>query len=154
MTSSPFDGTHDQTTSGVVCHHRPWIAKHIQTISGVACHHLPWIAKYDSTTSGVACHHGHWAIYTVRRHQPWQCHHRPWNDPRSDDFKRGMPSSSLERYMIKQRLAWDKIISFRKHTQLDDVRHVMSAWILGSTHDRMTLGIACYHHHSAPQAVE
>ena len=73
---------------------------------------------------------------------------------RLNDFERGMPSSSLEKYTIKQRLAWHVIISFRKHTQLDDVRHGMSTWNLGSTHGQMMLGVACYHRHWAAQAVE
>ena len=72
----------------------------------------------------------------------------------SDDFERGMPSSSLERYTIKRPLAWHVIIALRKHTGLNDVRHYMSAWNLGSTHGQMTLGVSCYHRHWAAQAVE
>ena len=72
---------------------------------------------------------------------------------RSNEFERGMPSSSLEKYTIKRRLAWHVIIYLRKHTRLDNVRHGMSAWNLGSTHDQMTLGIACHHRHWAAQAV-
>ena len=73
---------------------------------------------------------------------------------RSNDFELGMPSSSFEKYTIKRCLAWHVIIYLRKHTRLDDVRHVMSAWNLGSTDGQMTLGVACYHRHWATQAVE
>ena len=73
---------------------------------------------------------------------------------RSDDFERGMPSSPLERYTIKRHLACHVIISLQKHTRLDDVRHGMSAWNLGSTHGKMMLGVAYYHRHWAAQAVE
>ena len=72
---------------------------------------------------------------------------------RTDDFEHGMPSSPFKRYTIKRRFAWHVIIALRKHTRLDDVRQGMSAWNLGSTHGRMTLGIACHHRHWVAQAV-
>ena len=60
----------------------------------------------------------------------------------SYDFERGMPSSSLEKYTIKRPLAWHVIIALPKHTGLNDVRHYMSAWNLGSTYGQMTLGVS------------
>ena len=141
MRSSPFDSTHDRTTSGVACHHRPWIAYHDQTISGVACYHRPWIEKHDQTTSGEACHHGHWAIHTARRDRPWQCNHRPWNVHTVGWLRvwhaiialgKIHDHCSLKTNTIGRRAAWHFCMELRQHTRSDNVRRRMLSSPLGS----------------------
>ena len=65
------------------------------------------------------------------------CHHRPWT------------TNTVER-----RRVWHDIIAFEQHTQLNDVGRGMLSSPLGSTHGRMTLGVACHHRLWAAQMVE
>ena len=48
-------------------------------------------------------------------------------------------------YMVKRHWAWHEIISLGGQTRSNDVRRDMPSPPLGSTHDRMTSGVACHH---------
>ena len=135
MPSSPLDGKHGRTMSGVACHHCHWVA---QTIGG--CQALHAIIAFGQHTQ-------------------------------SNDVGRGMPSSPLgstngrttsrvdcqqhlwAAYTVKRRRAWHAIIALGQHTRSNDVRHDLPSSPLDSTHDRMTLGMACHHHLWAAQTV-
>ena len=112
MTSSPFDSIHDRITSGVACHHLLWTAHTVER-------HQAWHAiipfgwqrrsnnvtrgmpsppldnAHGRTTSGVVCHHGLWTAHTVERHQAWQAIIALRWQTRSNNVRRGMPSSPL-----------------------------------------------------------
>ena len=55
------------------------------------------------------------------------CHHRLW-----------------AAHTVERRRVWHDIIAFEQHTQLKDVERGMLSSPLGSTHGRMTLGVACH----------
>ena len=77
MPSSPLGSTHDRTTSGVTCYHRLWTSSHSPTVSGVTCHLLPWTAN------------------TIERRRALNAIIALGRQTRSNDFRRGMPSSPL-----------------------------------------------------------
>ena len=118
-----------------------------------------------STSSDVACHHGHWTPHTIERSRSshaiitlgladtigndgrgmtcplldsthgrtksdMACHHRPW-----------------AAHTVGLCLAWHDITSLGQHTRLNDVVHGMPSSPFGSTHSRMTSGVA-YNHSS------
>ena len=58
-----------------------------------------------------------------------------------------------EAYTVERRRAWHAIIALGQHTRSNDVRRDMPSSPLDSTHDRMTLGMACHHHLWAAQTV-
>ena len=78
MTSPPLDSTHGQTTSGVAFHHHLWTSSHSRTASGVACHHHPLMEN------------------TVERCRAWHAIIAFGQHTRSNDARRGMPSSPLK----------------------------------------------------------
>ena len=112
MTSPSFDSTHGRTTSRVTCHPRLWTADTVER-------HQAWHAiipfgwqrrsnnvtrgmpsppldnAHGRTTSGMVCHHGLWTAHTVERHQAWQAIIALRWQTRSNDVRRGMPSSPL-----------------------------------------------------------
>ena len=127
MPSSPLVGKHDQTTSGVACHHRLWAAHtverrrewhHITAFGphtrsndvGCGMPSSPLGSTHGRTTSGVACHHSTWTTNT-----------------------------------IEQSRAWHAITAFGQHTRSNDVERGMPSWPLDSTHGRTTSGVACHH---------
>ena len=63
------------------------------------------------------------------------CHHRLW-----------------AAHMIERRGAWHSIIALRRQTRSNDNERDMPS--PGSTHDRMTSGVACHHRLWAAQTVE
>ena len=81
---------------------------------------------------------------------------------RSDDVRRGMPSSPLgsthgrttsgvachhrlwEAHTVERRRVWHAIIAFGQQTRSNEVGRGMPSSPLGSTHGRMTLGAACH----------
>ena len=112
MTSTPLDNTYDQTTSGVTCHHRLWtthtvkwrrawhaiipFGQHTRS-NNVRCGIPSWPldSTLDRTTSGVACHHSPWTANTVERCRAWNTIIAFRQHTRSNNVRRGMPSSSL-----------------------------------------------------------
>ena len=127
MPSSHFRSSHDRTTSGMACHHRPWTENmverhrswHYITASGqhtrsndIGCGKpsSPLGSTHGRMTSGVACHHSPWMTNT-----------------------------------IEQRRAWHAITAFGQHTHSNDVGRSMSSWPLESTQGRTMSGVACHH---------
>ena len=116
--SSPLDGKHGLTTSGVACNHRLWAAQTVERrrawhaiialgqhrrSDGVGCGipSSPLDSTHSQTTSGVACHHRLWGAHRIER--CWALH---------------------------------AIIAFGQHTRSDDVGHGMTSPHLDSTHGR------------------
>ena len=127
MPTPPLDSTHGRTTSSVACHHRQGTT------------HMEGRRR--------ACH----AIIAFVQHR------------RSDDVGRGMPSPPLENtlgrmtlgvachhrpwkaHTVGLRRAWHDITTFGHHTRSNNVGRGMPSSPLGSTHGRMTSGVACHH---------
>ena len=95
MPSKPLDSTHDQTASGVACHHRLWTAHTVKRRRvwhaiiafrqhkrpndvGRGMPSSPLGSTHSGTTSGVACHHRHWTSLHSWTASGVACHHRPW----------------------------------------------------------------------------
>ena len=55
----------------------------------------PLDSTHGRTTSGVACHHSIWIAHTVERRQAWHAIIALGRQTRSNDVRRGMPSSPL-----------------------------------------------------------
>ena len=154
MPSSPLDGKHDRTTSGMACHHRLWAAptigrrrawhaiiafgEHTRSNDvGRGMQASPLGSTNGRMTSGVACHHHCWTSSHSQTASGVACHHHPWT------------ANKVERHQ-----AWHAIITFGQHTQSDGVGRGMPSSALGSTHGRTTSDVACHHHLWAEQTVE
>ena len=127
MPSSPFGSTNGRTTSGVACHHSPWMANTVgrrqvlHAITAFGNHtrsndvgrgmtSTPLNSTYGQTTSGVKCYHRLWTAHTVEKCRVWLYITTLGLHARSDNVGRGMTSPPLD-----------------------------------NTHSRMTSGVACYH---------
>ena len=145
MTSPPLDSTHGKTTSGVACHHRLWTAHTVKrcqawhaiiafgqhTWSNDVGHGMPSSplgCRNDRTMSSVACHHRRWTSSNSQTALGVACHHPPWTTNK-----------------VKRRREWHAIITFGQHRRANNVRRGIPSSPLGSTHGRMTLGVACHH---------
>ena len=118
---------------------------------------------HGRTTSGVACQHRLWATHTVERRRAWHGINSFGQCTRSNDIGRYMPSLPLESthgrttsgmachhhlwaaQTVERRRAWHAIIALVRHTRSNDVVRGMPSSTLGSTHGRMTSGVAYYH---------
>ena len=122
MISPPFDSTHDQTASGVACHHRLLATQTVErhrswhAIITIGQHKWsndvrrgmispPLDNTHSRTTLGVACHHRHWKAHTVERRQAWHDITGLGLHARSDDVGRGMTSPPLHSTHGRQRRA-------------------------------------------------
>lgn len=106
-------------------------------------------------------YHGPWAAHTIGQHQAWEIIISLRTHIRSDDIGCGMPSwpfvrtqsrmtsdeacphGPWEAHMVGGRRASHGIIALGKKTPSDDVRNFKPSSLLGSTYNRMTLGVAC-----------
>ena len=120
-------------------------------------------STHGRTTSGVACQRRLWATHMVERHRAWHDITSFGQRTQSNDVGLDMPSPPLDsthgRTMsgmachhhlraaqtVKRRLAWHAIIAIVRHTRSNDVVRGMPSSTLGSTHGRMTSGVAYYH---------
>ena len=145
MPSSPLGSTHGRKTSGVACHHRLWEAHTVERCC--AGHDITALGHHTrSSTSGMAWHHRPWIVHTIRNvgrgitSPPLEsthnrmtsgvaCHHRLW-----------------EAHTVKRCRPWHAIIALGQHTRSNNVGRGMPSSPLGSTHGRMTSGVACHHH--------
>ena len=94
MPSSPLGSTHGRTTSGVACHHHPWQHTRSSDVRrGMPS--SPLGSTHGRTASNVACHHSLLAAHTVERRRTWHTVIAVGQHTRSNDFRRGMPSSPL-----------------------------------------------------------
>ena len=129
----------------------------------------------DSThgwTSGVTCHHRLWTTHTVELRRAWHAIIAFGQHTRSNDVRRGMPSSPLgstngrttsgvachhcfwAAQAVRRRQALHAIIAFVQHTKSNDVWRGMPSSSLGITHGRTTSGVACHHRLWAAHTVE
>ena len=139
-------------TSGVASDHRPWLAHTVgrrrpwHEITALGLHTLsndvgrgmpssPLGITHDRTTSGVTCHHRLWTAHTVRLCGAWHDINAFGQHKRSNDVRRGMPSSPLgsthsrttsgvtchhrlwKAHTFKQRRAWIEITAFGLHAR-------------------------------------
>uniref|UniRef100_A0A494G8H6 Uncharacterized protein n=1 Tax=Solanum lycopersicum TaxID=4081 RepID=A0A494G8H6_SOLLC len=135
ITLSPFDKIHDETTSGMACHHCSWTA-HIVMTSGVGCHHRLW-TKYIVARDRVF-----YAIIAIGKHT------------RSDDVGRDMPSLPLDSTHFGTTSActdgrmpstWHAIFDFGLHTGTEDGKRGMCSLPLCCIYSRMKSSVACHH---------
>ena len=108
-----WTSSHSRTALGVACHHCPltdnaaerrqaWhaiIALGQHTRSNDVRRGItspPFDSTHSRTTSGVACHHRLWAAHKVERRQAWHAIIALGRQTRSNDVRRGMPSSPLD----------------------------------------------------------
>ena len=108
----------------------------------------------------------------VRLRQVWHDISAFVQHTRSNDVRRGMPSSPLdtthgqttsgvachhrlwEAQKDERRRAWHENITFGQHTRLNYVRRGMTSPPLYSTHGRTTSGVACHHRLWIPHTVK
>ena len=119
----------------------------------------PLDSTHGRTTSGMAFHHRLWAAHTVKRRWAWHDitafgqHSRSatsaWHDTtalgqrtRYDYVVTSPPSDSTHNW---QRRAWHDITALGQHTRSNDIGCGKPSSPLGSTHGRMTSGVACHH---------
>ena len=134
MTSPPLDNTHSRTRSGVACQHPLWAAHTVerrqawhatiafgqQTRSNDVRNGMPPSplgSTHGRTTSSVACHHSPWMTNTVKQRQAWHAIIAFGQHTRSNDVRRGMPSSPLDNTQGWQRRAWHDITALGLHTR-------------------------------------
>ena len=96
----------------------------------------PLDGKHGRMMSGVTCHHCLWTAHTVERRRAWLDITAPGLHEQSNDVRRGMTSSPLDRTHGRQRRAWHDITALGQHTQSDDVGRGMTSSPLDSTHSR------------------
>ena len=95
MLSSPLDGKHGRTASGVACNHRPW--QHtLSSDVGRGMPSSPLGSTDGRTVSGVACHHRPWTAQTVDRRRAWHAIIALGQNTRSNGVGHGMLSSPLD----------------------------------------------------------
>ena len=109
MPSSPFGSTHSRTTSGVACHHHLWAAQMVK--------------RRQAWNAIIAFRLAH----TVGRRRAWHAIVALGRQTRSNDVRRGMPSSPLAVRAV------------------EIVGRGMSSWHLDTTHDRTKSVVACHH---------
>ena len=158
MTSSPLDDTHDQTTSGVACHHNRWAAHRIERnqawndITALGQHTRsndvgrgmtspPLGSTHDQMTSGVACNHRLWAAHTLKRSPAWHDITALGLHARLEDVGCGMTSPPLDSTDGQQRRAWHDITAFGQHTRSNDVGRYVPSPHLDNSHGRTTSGM-------------
>ena len=138
MPSSPLDGQHGRTTSGVACLHRLLAAHTVERhrawheISALGLHARsndlgrgmsspPLDSTHGRMTSGVAGHNRPWIARTVGLRLAWHAITALKKHTRSNDVGRGMTSPPLDRTHGQQRRAWHDINALGQYTRYDDV---------------------------------
>ena len=132
----------------------------------------PFESTHGRTTSGVACHHHLWAAHMIERRRAWHAIIAFGKHKRSNDVRRGMPTSPLgithgrttsgvacqhhlwATHTVERRRAWHDITSFGQRTRSNAVGRDIPSPPLESIHGRTTSGVACHHHLWAAQKVE
>ena len=127
MPSSTLDGKHGRTTSGVACHHRLWAAQTVgqrralHAIIAFGHHRQSNVVGRGMPSLPLGSTHGRTTLGVAFHHRLWAAH------------------------TVERRRARHAIISFGQHTWSNDVGRGMPSSLLGSTHDRTMLGVACDH---------
>ena len=113
MLSSPFESTHDRTTSGMACPHGCLEAQMVRRRRALDANislrqktrsddvdrgmpSSPFDGLHSKTMSVVACHNIPWEAHTVGQCRVWHPINTLGNHPRSNDIGRGILSSPYE----------------------------------------------------------
>ena len=129
MPSSPLDGKHGQTTSGVSCKHRLWEAQtvglrrawhaiiafgqHTQMNDvGRGIPSTPLGSTHCRTMLGVAFHHRLWEAHTVEQRRAWHANIAFWKHRRSDGVGLACHHRLWEADTIERHRACHAIITF------------------------------------------
>ena len=99
---------------------------------------------HRGTTSGVACHLFHSTTCTGRRRQVWHAHIGLRQHTLSDNVGRHMIHRPETTHTIILCQSWHARMILGQRTQSDDIERCMPLPLLGSTHNRMTSGVACH----------
>ena len=116
MPSSPLDGKHCQTTSGVAYHHCLWAAQAVGRRQ--ALHSIIAFGQHtQSNDVGRGMTSSPLGSTQDRIMSGVECHHRLWQHTRSDDVGRGMTSPPLDNTHGRQCRAWhDDITTLGNNT--------------------------------------
>ena len=158
MPSSPLGSTHGRTLSGVVCHHRLWVAQTIErrrawhVITTLGLH-----ARSDDVRRGMTS--PPLDNHTVERHWAWHDITALGLHARSDDVERDMTSTLLDSthgqmtlgvachhrlwtaHMVERCRAWHATIAIWQYKQSNDVGGSMPSPPLDYMHGRTTSGV-------------
>ena len=145
MLSSHFSSSHDQTTSGMACHHRLWVAQTIERRQA-------WHSIIAFGLSHIVGWRRAWHAIIALGRQTW-----------SNDVGLGMTSPPLDSthgrttsgvasnrrllvaHMVERHRAWHAIIVLRRQTRSNNVGRGMPSPPLDNIHGRTTSGVACHH---------
>ena len=123
----PFGSTNGRTTSGMACHHSPWMANTVgrrqalHAITAFGQHRRSNDVERGMTSLHLDGTHG-------RMTSGGSCHHRLW-----------------EAHTVERRWAWHDINAFEQHLWSNDVGRDMLSPPLDSTHGRKMSGVALHH---------
>ena len=144
MPSPHLGSTHSRTTSGVACHHSPWIEN--TTERRRALHDITTLGQHIwSVTSCVAGYHLLRTVHTVGNVGRGMTS-PPLDKTQLNDVGCGMPYRLLATHSVGRHRAWHAIITFRKHKRSNDVRRGMPSSPLDGKHGQTKSGVACHHH--------
>ena len=127
MPSPPLDSTNGRMTSSMACHNRPWTAHTVgrrrvwYEINALGLHAWSDYGRHGMTSPPLDSTHDRMMFGRA-------CHHCLW-----------------AAHTVDRRRAWHEITASGQHTRSNDVGRDMPSPPLGSTHDRMTSGVACHH---------
>ena len=159
MPSSPLDGKHGVTKSGVALPHYPWAA---HTVGLRRAWHaiIALGSTHGRMTWGVACHHRVWEAHMVERRQALHSIIAFGQHTQSNDVERGMTSPPLDNthngttssvtcyhrlwtaHTVELCWAWHAIIALRQYKWSNDVRRGRTSPPLDSKHGLTTSGVA------------
>uniref|UniRef100_A0A3Q7GSI8 Uncharacterized protein n=1 Tax=Solanum lycopersicum TaxID=4081 RepID=A0A3Q7GSI8_SOLLC len=133
MPSSPLGSTHEQTTSSVACHHRPWTAHTIRLLR--AWHSIITLGLHMRLDDIGYCMTA-WPLGSTHADDSGiACHQLNWSSAWSDDIGHGMSSTPLgstrgqmtpgvtchlfpwKAHTLRQHNLWHAIIAVVQHTR-------------------------------------
>ena len=149
MTSPPLDSTHGRQRrawmSEVAIHHRPWAENTVELHR--AWHDITALGQH-TRSNDVRCGIPSWNLNNTqcRSTSGVVCHHTPWTANRIEQRWAWHALIAFKLAdTVERRRAWHAIIALGQHTRSNNVGRGMPSSPLGSTHDRMTSSVACYH---------
>lgn len=127
MQSISFDSTHDQTMSGVTCHHHPWAA---ESVGQRRAWHAIIAHGQHTRSDNVSCGMASLPLDSTTQ---------------MDDIGRGIPSSPSD---CRRGRTTSGVACYHlpkaAHT-VNDFGCLMPSFILGTKHIRTTSGVVCHH---------
>ena len=109
---------------------------------------------HGHTTSGKACHLCPSTACTVKRRRAWYAHMDLGQHKLSDDIRRYMLHHLWAAHTVRLCRSWHACTIHGQRTLSNNVKCCMPSQPLGSTHNRMMLGVACHHRPWEAQPVE